>query len=283
MVSRQSNARDDQNTPQNARDSIISYYPNAVRDLYHSEADRRWRDDQSRIRERLGAVSGIWHRTEWATAQARKSMLTKYTRLPALAIPAFLLSVALTGCGGAGCASARASGPATVSSGPVTIALDHSIYAPEGNIQVTVMNHSLVGVVVFWHITLNCLPLYISSQSGPAANSQGQYCYGTEADAGYWNQPLASGRFTGDTIGLGAQGLLHITLSPGTYQIAMPWAIVADHGVASSTGQAISQPFCICACATCSYLAVAHCTTTGAHEDDDAPGRRRVPGASFIG
>jgi hypothetical protein len=178
-------------------------------------------------------------------------------RFPAFRLARYLpllLLLALSGCAtSATCpSSATGTGPPTISDGPVTIATDHSVYAPDSNIQVTVMNHSRIGVMPFWHITLNCLPFYISSQSVPAANAQGQYCYSTEADAGYWNQTLAPGRFTGYTIGLGAQGLVPIVLSPGTYQISTPWAIVTNDDVATRTGQAISQPFRICTCATCS-------------------------------
>jgi hypothetical protein len=179
-------------------------------------------------------------------------MLSTATRLRALTLTVFLMSAVLVGCGSAGCASSSPRGPATVSSGPVTIALDHSIYAPDSAIQVTVTNRSRVGVMVFWHITLNCLPFYLSPQRGSSTGLLDEYCYTTEADAGYRNQGLASGSSISYTIGLASTQFFRTLLSPGTYRLVTPWAVVTDHDVAISTGQAMSEPFRICTCATCS-------------------------------
>ncbi|HEV2459932.1 MAG TPA: hypothetical protein VGS80_16360 [Ktedonobacterales bacterium] len=151
-----------------------------------------------------------------------------------------------------GCASSSPRGPATVSSGPVTIALDHSVYGPDDDIQVTVSNHSHTAVTTSWHITENCLPFYVSPENGTAVGNTGTYCYASEAAPGYRNYQLGFGSSLMFAIDREARDEYHIVLSPGTYRIAMPWATVMAYNIATSIGQAISQPFRICTCATCS-------------------------------
>jgi hypothetical protein len=164
-----------------------------------------------------------------------------------------VLSATLVGCGSAGgCPAGRAAGPATVSSGPVTVALDHTIYRPNDDIQITVRNQLHIGATIFWHLTGDCLPFYVSPENGTAVGNTGTYCHATEAPPGYQDYPLPSGRFLVFAIDREARDEYHIVLSPGTYRIAMPWAAVTAHNIATSTGQAISEPFRICTCATCS-------------------------------
>jgi hypothetical protein len=173
---------------------------------------------------------------------------------------ALLLLLVLAGCGGAfGCTSAGPRGPATTASGPVTVTLDHSIYAPADEIQVTVSNRADAPIDAFWHMARNCLPFYVQEQVNGEWPAKGTlYCFNPEqirGDAGpssYQDIYIARGGFYPYNIASQDKDAYGFGRMPGVYRLAAPYALLGNYNLPVQYGIAISEPFRICACATCS-------------------------------
>ena len=162
--------------------------------------------------------------------------------------------IALAGCGGAiGCVSTGPRGPASTSSGPVTISLDHSMYAPDDTITITVVNRSQMIVDLSLGIPGNCLPYYIVPQNGTTLGpAEQQDCIPSEANPGFHREPLGPGISTQFILDQETRDTLHVVLQPGTYVLDIPYATVDARDRPVGRGDTTSQPFRVCTCATCS-------------------------------
>ena len=162
-----------------------------------------------------------------------------------------LLALALASCGDAfGCISASPRGPASISSGPVTISLDHSIYAPDDTITFTVVNRSQMTVDLSLGIPGTCLPYYIVPQNGTTLGAADHDCYPSEANPGFRHEPLGPGISTQFMLDQETRDTLHVVLQPGTYVLNIPYATVDARDRPVGRGDTTSQPFRICTCAT---------------------------------
>jgi hypothetical protein len=171
----------------------------------------------------------------------------------ALWLPVMVLVLpSINGCA-LGCESSSPRGPATVSSGPVTIGLDHSVYAPDDTITITVVNQSQMTVDISRGIPGNCLPYYIVPQNGTTLGAaEQQDCYPSEANPGFRREPLGPGISTQFILDQETRDTLHVVLQPGAYVVDIPYATVDTRDRPISGGDATSQSFRICTCATCS-------------------------------
>jgi hypothetical protein len=164
-----------------------------------------------------------------------------------------LLLTMLASCGSAvGCISPGPRGPASISNGPVTISLDHSIYAPDDTITITGVNRSQMTVDLSLGIPGNCLPYYIVPQNGTTLGAADHYCYTREAYPGFRREPLGPGISTQFMLDQEARDTFHVVLKPGTYVLDIPYATVDARDRPVGGGDTTSQPFRVCTCATCS-------------------------------
>ena len=178
-------------------------------------------------------------------------------RVTAFRLALWLLVMALVLAGFAvyvlGCVSSSPRGPATGSSGPVTIGLDHSIYAPDDTITITVVNRSQMTVDLSLGIPGNCLPYYIVPQNGTTLGAaEQQDCYPSEANPGFRREPLGPGISTQFILDQETRDTLHVVLQPGAYVLDIPYATVDARDRPVGRGDTTSQPFRVCTCATCS-------------------------------
>jgi hypothetical protein len=137
-----------------------------------------------------------------------------------MAAPLALLTLALTGCGGPAGASGGANGP-TLTTGPVTIATDHSAYANSDSIKVTIANHRSTPIYAY-DTKASCSILSLEVQQGGQwlpANALhcplGRVALAVKIDAGGAYQTTIGATIM--TIGAATP------LADGTYRLALEY------------------------------------------------------------
>lgn len=142
------------------------------------------------------------------------------------------------------------SGPGTLSTGPITIATDHSIYDSSDTVQVTITSY--LAQTARLGDAGGCQPLFVQRQEGSSWRQQA--CGGGDTEANLGNGgfkiPLVPG------VPLKADFVLQGTPyagDPGRYQFALWYALVSPDGyILSSTQTRItSQTFQVCDCRDC--------------------------------
>lgn len=181
-------------------------------------------------------------------------------------LPLFLLvALILAGCGASStaCRTSSPRGPATTSAeGPVTLTLDHTIYAPDDPIRVLVTNHTTQLIGPTYRVGGNCLVYLIQQQVNGVwppvpeipAFAQGQHCHHSEAPNGDFLavQPGAPVNFPIDAE---VRSVYYISWHPGTYRLVFPYmSLDTMHDLDTGWvghGTSVSPPFQICVCRTC--------------------------------
>lgn len=89
---------------------------------------------------------------------------------------AMLLALALAGCGNLTAGTGANTSAPTITTGPVTIATDHSAYAPTDTMKVTIVNHLAQAIYAFdTQASCSILSLEVQ-QSGKWASSDALHC-----------------------------------------------------------------------------------------------------------
>ncbi|HEX9036377.1 MAG TPA: hypothetical protein VF808_05240 [Ktedonobacterales bacterium] len=130
------------------------------------------------------------------------------------------LALALSGCGGLAQAGENTSAP-TITSGPVTIATDHSAYANRDAMKITIVNH-LSTPIYAYDTQASCSILSLEMQS----NGKWQPSYALHCPLGRIALPvkIAAGGTYSTTIGA---AVIHIgsatPLADGTYRLVLEY------------------------------------------------------------
>lgn len=148
------------------------------------------------------------------------------------------------------CFSRGSGGPATTTTGPVTISTDHSVYATTDTITVTFTNHLNTEIALLSAASSGgTCPIVVLGKLGYGTMTP---CLSGEAAPGIRRSDIGPNG-SGDTIFDSAN--LATPLTDGTYQVTTLWVPVPFRGSASdasrhATGIA-SQTFRVCTCRIC--------------------------------
>ncbi len=169
-----------------------------------------------------------------------------------LAVVGLVVALALTACGGttpAACLKQANTSPGTVGGGPVSIATDHSIYAPGDLIQATITNHLPTTVAVDSMGGADVCPYFLLQRSTaddwqnmPACVPQG----GDAAPPASGEQRITPGASFSSFVGIRAE------LPAGTYRLWIDsYRVYGAQGRVTSRGTTESATFQVCACRVC--------------------------------
>lgn len=156
----------------------------------------------------------------------------------------------LAGCGATSVTSpppvqANTSAP-TVTSGPIVIGTDHSVYAPNGTIQVTVTNYLTVPFTAYdTRATCSIFSLQMMQSDGTWVNSNVARCPLGRPALAVVLAPNATKIYT---ITAGYAGLDSKTVFPvGTYRLMLDFTTSKPATPNSPMSQAVSQTFTVAA------------------------------------
>lgn len=167
------------------------------------------------------------------------------------AIAGLAIALILAACGGtttAQCPQQANTSPGTVSAGQVSIATDHSVYAPGDTIEATITNHLPTTVVVNNdRFTARC-PYFVPQLQVGNDWQDRSACNPIGGDTQPHNaqQRIAAGASFRSFVGLPAAP------TTGTYRLWISSYSIGDaQGRAAGVGTAESATFRVCACRVC--------------------------------
>jgi len=164
------------------------------------------------------------------------------------AVAALFVALALVSCGGPTCTQQANTTPGTISVGQVTIATDHSIYAPGDELQATITNHLSTGVVINNYGYTNRCPYFALRMRAGNDWQDMPVCTPAGGDMAPSNdqQLIAAGGSFSSAVGI------HADLPSGTYRLWISsYIIVNAQGGNAGGGTAESATFRVCACRVC--------------------------------
>jgi hypothetical protein len=165
-----------------------------------------------------------------------------------LAVAALFLALALANCGGPTCTQQVNTSPGTISAGQVSIATDHSVYAPGDELQATITNHLSTRITVNNYRYTNTCPYFALQMRAGNDWQDMPVCTPAGGDAAPSNdeQLIAAGGSFSSAVGI------HADLPVGTYHLWISRYSIGDaQGRAAGVGTAESATFQVCACRVC--------------------------------
>ncbi|HEU0028485.1 MAG TPA: hypothetical protein VFQ25_15335 [Ktedonobacterales bacterium] len=152
---------------------------------------------------------------------------------------AILLALALAGCGDLRAGSAVNTSESTITTGPVTIATDHSAYAPTDTMNVTIVNHLAQAIyAVDTQASCSILSLEVQ-QAGQWGSSDALHCPLGRAAMIVKIEPGAT-----YTVSVGA-GVMSIgkshALPNGAYRLVLRYYTTPPSGATQPTATAINS------------------------------------------